>query len=363
MLTTEVFPGAIARSAAEVAVISSRVAALKADATSERLFAASFTVAICTLNRLDLLRETAAVALEQLADFPQGRLLIVDNGSEDGTLCYLEQLAADNPNVRLVLEPVLGIYHARKTAIAEAEGDYLVFLDDDVLPGEGWLALILAPLVNEPTVGISTGISFPRWLAPRPDWLPDRFLDEFSLIGYSGRRIQCHFPYYPPAMAMAIRRHGCLSLFSHPRRLALALGRRSTNDANPIFTGEDSDLCEIYVRNGFDVIIDDRPIVEHAIHTTRLTPDWLLRKFRMEGRARVALCRLFGWQAVSRHSWLLLAAWPALALGWALAPLLTRKRALLFRAYFEKSTGAWQELAFGARSQPLPMKLSDLHEN
>jgi glucosyl-dolichyl phosphate glucuronosyltransferase len=318
---------------------------------------AAFTVAICTVNRLALVRESIDAALAQLAAFPKGRLLVVDNGSTDGTLEYLTQLAADHPRMILVREARMGIYHARVAAIRGSVGDYIVFLDDDALPDEGWLVGILRPLVREPNIGVTGCVARPRWLAPRPDWFPERFLDEFAAIRKTGERRYCTFPAYPPGLGFAVRRHPCLELFAHPRRAAIALGHRSNDDSKPIYSGEDTDLCELYARNGFDIVVDDAPGVAHAVHGSRLNPEWFLRRFRSEGHNRIYLCRLFGRPVISRHTWKMFALWPALAVARLFADAFNPQRRILVLAYYEKSAGAWIELVSGPREKPFPFEI------
>jgi glycosyltransferase involved in cell wall biosynthesis len=321
--------------------------------------AASFTVAICTVNRLTLVRENIEVTLAQMTDFANGRLLVVDNGSTDGTIDYLKDLAVRDPRVTVLHETRIGLYYARATAIGAAGGDYIVFLDDDAVPDPGWMLGILKPLVREPNVGVSGCVARPRWLAPRPDWFPDRFLDEFAAIRKSGRRLYCTFPSYPPGLGLAVRRHPCLSLFAHPRRMAIALGHRSNDDSKPIYSGEDTDICELYVRNGYIVVVDDAPGVAHAVHGTRLNQEWFLRRFRSEGHNRIYLCRLFGRSILSRHTWKMFALWPALAIARWFAPLLSPQRRILVLAYYEKSTGAWLEAVSGPREAPFPFDIKD----
>src|SRR4051812_1886256 len=318
---------------------------------------AAFTVAICTVNRLALARESIEATLAQLAEFPNGRLLIVDNGSTDGTLDYLTDLAARDPRVIFLREPRMGLYYARVRAIRGAVGDYIVFLDDDAVPDEGWLAGILRPLVHEPKIGVAGCVARPRWLAPRPDWFPERFLDEFAAIRKTGQRRYCTFPAYPPGLGLAVRRHPCLELFAHPQREAIALGHKSNDDSKPIYSGEDTDLCELYARNGFDIVVDDGPGVAHAVHASRLNPEWFLRRFRSEGHNRIYLCRLFGRPVISRHTWKMFAMWPALALPRHLAGLPKPQPRILLLAYYEKSTAAWQELISGPREKPFPFEL------
>ena len=320
---------------------------------------ASFSVAICTVNRLALARESIAATLAQLTSFPRGRLVVVDNGSTDGTVEYLRDLAARDPRVIFAQEPRMGLYHARVKAIRSAVGDYIVFLDDDAIPDDGWLFGMLRPLVREPAVGITGCVARPRWLAPRPDWFPDRFLDEFAAIRQSGRRLYCTFPAYPPGLGLAVRRHPCLDLFAHPRRAAIALGHRSNDDSKPIYSGEDTDLCEIYARNGFQIVVDDAPGVAHAVHGSRLNPEWFLRRFRSEGHNRVYLSRLFGRPVLSKHTWKMFASWPILAALKLIAPLMSPQRRILARAYYEKSAGAWREAISGPRERPFPFRIEE----
>ena len=320
--------------------------------------AATFTIAICTLNRNALVRETITAALAQLDGFPHGRLLVVDNGSTDGTVDYLTTLAVADKRVLFIREPEPGLYFARVRAIREAIGDVIVFLDDDAVPDPGWLFGMLRPLVREPSIGVCGCFVRPRWLAPRPDWFPERFLDEFAAFRHPGRRIYCTFPSYPPGLGLAVRRHPCLALFAHPERMAAPLGRKSTDDSKPIYSGEDTDLCEIYARNGFQVIVEDAPGVAHAVHGSRLTPDWFRRRFRSEGHGRVYLCRRFGRPVLSRLNWKIFATWPLLALLRLVSPLFGTQRRMLVLAYYEKSTGAWLEAVTGPRPKPWPLRVN-----
>jgi glycosyltransferase involved in cell wall biosynthesis len=320
---------------------------------------ASVTVAICTINRLALLRENIDVTLAQMQEFPNARLLVIDNGSSDGTVEYLQALAAGNSRVAVLHEARMGVYYARTTAIAAAVGDYIVFLDDDVLPDAGWLLGILKPLVRESKIGVTGCVARPRWLAPRPDWFPERFIDEFAAIHKVDRRVYCKFPGYPPALGLALRRHPCLGLYAHPARTKIALGHRSNDDSKPIYSGEDSDLCELYARNGFDIIIDDSPGVSHAVHAARLTQEWFFRRFRSEGHNRIYLCRLFGRPMLSASNCKMFLAWPALAVLRLFTPLMSAQQRMLVLSYYEKSAGAVREAVGGPRETPFPFHIDE----
>ena len=68
---------------------------------------------------------------------PSREVIVVDNGSSDGTVA----LAQRHPAVTRVLhEPRPGSYAARNAGIAAARAEVLAFTDADVVPANDWLA-------------------------------------------------------------------------------------------------------------------------------------------------------------------------------------------------------------------------------
>ena len=66
-------------------------------------------------------------------------LIVVNDGSTDGTLALVEQFKCDHPSAdfHIVSQVNMGIADARNRGLAEAVGDYIVFVDSDdvLLPG------------------------------------------------------------------------------------------------------------------------------------------------------------------------------------------------------------------------------------
>lgn len=110
------------------------------------------TVAVCTCDRPASLARTLR-SLEGQIRAPQ-EILVVDNGSRPGTE---ELLRREFPLVRLVREPVPGLDFARNRAIATANSDIVVFLDDDAVAEPGWVAAVVEPLLENPSVAACTG--------------------------------------------------------------------------------------------------------------------------------------------------------------------------------------------------------------
>lgn len=73
-------------------------------------------------------------------------LIAVDNGSTDGSLEVLQQFASRRPNVRVIREPVRGKSRALNRGAASAQGDFLIFLDQDDVVAPGYLNAMVAAL-------------------------------------------------------------------------------------------------------------------------------------------------------------------------------------------------------------------------
>ncbi|MGQ9727157.1 MAG: glycosyltransferase [Candidatus Fervidibacter sp.] len=86
---------------------------------------------------------------------PPFELIIVDNGSTDGSIDYLRELVSQHRNVKVVLnERNVGAPAGRNCGLAVAEGDFLVFLDSDTVVTENWLDWLLRWMEIDPTIGM-----------------------------------------------------------------------------------------------------------------------------------------------------------------------------------------------------------------
>lgn len=90
------------------------------------------TVITPTYNRQPILAKCLA-ALENQTWPGDYELLVVDDGSSDGTVAWLEANTAQFPHVRVVQQAHGGITAARNRGVTEAKGDTIVFVDSDVV--------------------------------------------------------------------------------------------------------------------------------------------------------------------------------------------------------------------------------------
>lgn len=121
------------------------------------------SVVIPTWNGRPLLAAClAALAAQTKRDL---EIVVVDNGSADGTIAWLAQ---DHPRVRTIANPTnLGFAAAVNQGIRATETSWVAVLNNDTEPEPGWLAALLATGSTADDVGM---VSSTMLFADRP-WM------------------------------------------------------------------------------------------------------------------------------------------------------------------------------------------------
>lgn len=101
-------------------------------------------------------RETISAALAQR--YANLEVIAINDGSSDNTAQVLQQLAQEEPRLRVIhLAANQGKAVALKAGAAAARGDLLVCIDGDALLDRDTAAWLVAPLIHYPHVGAVTG--------------------------------------------------------------------------------------------------------------------------------------------------------------------------------------------------------------
>src|SRR4051812_25564297 len=127
----------------------------------------TISVVIATYNRSQRLDECLdALARQRCSKGDQ--VIVVDNGSTDGTPAVITRQAERFPVPLLHLEERQpGKSRALAAALAVATGDVLAFTDDDVLVDPDWLDAIRA-VMADPATALAGGPVAPRWERQAP---------------------------------------------------------------------------------------------------------------------------------------------------------------------------------------------------
>ncbi len=153
----------------------------------------SVTVAVVVKDRREAMSRCLAALGNQTR--PADEVLVVDNGSTDGTL----ELIRATPQVRLVQQRgPLGA--ARQAAVEACRTDWLAFTDSDCVPEPGWLAALCAASFERDTVphDVVQGRT-----VPAPTLAPARWVATQDISGFTDLYECCNLLYRVRALCDA----------------------------------------------------------------------------------------------------------------------------------------------------------------
>jgi glycosyltransferase involved in cell wall biosynthesis len=237
------------------------------------------TVALCTYNpsRELVLRSLDAI-VDQLETALDTEILVIDNNSSPSLAerGYLR----DYP-VRIIEEPRQGLTAARETAIQQARGDVIVFVDDDNILGENYLATVAKEFLADLELGLLGGrvvpeyaIAPPKWFAEFEPWLAIRRYPPGSRIELS--RLPSVEPLtknFPVGAGFAVRRTLALQ---HQQDCAETM-RIEGRQGNVLSSGEDFDLGFFVLSRGKKIAVTGAISLIHVIPAGRVSAAYLQR--------------------------------------------------------------------------------------
>ena len=118
------------------------------------------SIIICTLNHASSLQETlASLAAAAVPAAMPTELIVVDNGSTDNTAEIVQQFRPAPLEVRYVSAPKRGQCEARNAGLLAAQGEIILFTDDDVRVPPHWIAGMCGPIRRGETDAVTGGVT------------------------------------------------------------------------------------------------------------------------------------------------------------------------------------------------------------
>jgi len=140
----------------------------------------TLSLCICTYNRSDKLKRLLSYIIDKVR-FPKGvevEIICIDNNSSDDTKTIAESFKDDLP-LTVITESKQGLSNARNRAVSASKGDWIVFVDDDVLPADNFLEAYVDAIAKY-DADFMGGRVLLNWIEPKPKWLLDEDLPLLS---------------------------------------------------------------------------------------------------------------------------------------------------------------------------------------
>lgn len=247
------------------------------------------SVAICTYNRADRLVFALDGLRCQSLPIEYFEIMVIDNASTDDTQKICTRYQQQLPNLRYIYEPILGLSKARNTAIDQARGEYIAYLDDDAIPCTTWLETIIETYQTiKPTPICAGGPIYPLWDSRKPDWISKEIEYLFSILDLGEKPQWLKLPKHLFGANMTYQREA-LSLVGG---FSENLGRQGSKN---LLSCEEYLTYKMLVEQGKGLFYYHPQIsVQHWVPQKRVNLNWMLWRSYWQGRSSAVVGFILG---------------------------------------------------------------------
>lgn len=247
-----------------------------------------FSIIVCTYNRRNLVLTTLASLRRQTLPYDEFEVIVVDNGSNDGTLnavrAYVdagtqqEKRSAHTWKVQCLVEPQNGVAHARNTGLLAASGEIAVFLDDDTVADPYFLARLLAAYEAGDAAAVGGRVEL-RWEAKRPHWLSDDMLNMLGYFAPASERMQLSAALNFSSCAFSVKIEALRGIGNFSPFLSKRLHAPASTEV--------ADICQRLRAAGYTLWYEPEAVVTHRVSAQRLVRPFFAGRAYWQGRSEV----------------------------------------------------------------------------
>ncbi|MDR0415407.1 MAG: glycosyltransferase [Prevotellaceae bacterium] len=227
---------------------------------------------ICTYNRDKYIYSCLKSIAENNYDPENYEVLLINNNSTDKTEAECRRFQQDYPDIpyKYFMETNQGLSHARNRGIKEANGDILVFLDDDAFVGKEYLKNLQENIEKHPDWAAFGGKITPVFENGKPPkWLSKWTYSWVSAIDMGKDVRLFEGEKYPTGANMGILK----KTLEKVGNFNVKLGRSKKN----LMGGEEKDIFNRIKNIGGKIYWFPNIKVQHVIPENRTTDSYIIR--------------------------------------------------------------------------------------
>jgi len=251
------------------------------------------SIVICCYNSVPRIRPTLEhIAKQQTSISFPWEVILVDNNSKDGTSNIAQQIWKQQQRAdvdfRVIFEEKPGLIHARKTGIAAAKYEYLLFCDDDNWIAYDYLKVAYDIMSANNRIAICGGCGEGTFDTQKPVWF-DMYQRAFAVGPQYEKEgiITERFVLYG---ACSVFRKSVLEYIREIGHESLLIGRKGSQ----LSGGEDYEYSLLVTMLGYQLWYSPRLRFKHYMPEQRMNRDYLKRLIfgSAKGYASLLLYRL-----------------------------------------------------------------------
>ena len=148
------------------------------------------SIVLCTYNNADSLYKTLQDIAVNVVENGLVELIVINNNSPDHTAKVVQDLKPTFKfPCRYYVESNQGLSHARNLGLAKAQGEYILFTDDDAIINKNWLSVYIDKIrtLNPDCVFSKIIVD---WQGRKPEWFLPSYTPFFAAIDYGEQELQ-----------------------------------------------------------------------------------------------------------------------------------------------------------------------------
>jgi len=239
-----------------------------------------FSLITCTYNRSHYLGRTLKSVCGQTFDADNHEIIIIDNNSTDDTASVAKKFIREYPQkkIRYFKEDNQGLSYALNRGIKEAEGEYLIFVDDDETIIPEHLERLYNHLNRYPQALLIASPVLPVYETEKPKWMSHftrRLIEGYFYQGDKVKILDAN--HYPGTGHTIIKRE----LYDKYGYYNTELGRKGSS----LIGAEDKDMFQRLKNNHIACwYFPDIPIYHH-IPANKLTDEFFNKLTHSVGKS------------------------------------------------------------------------------